>query len=524
MRTTTLKLLAFILLLIPFTAKAQSHKYSLKVDKDSVISTYDKAMLLGINAGVFYEESWLMNLTFQDYLQQLKPGIIRIPGGTWSNELYWNGNRVRISEESYVPKEVWDSTIQSGGNPIDVAFDTTQYKNGKWEVDYSGYAPGFRIHDLQHHLSDFHGFTDVLFLHKFIRAFGAQTMATVNMGTGTVEMAVEWVKWTKQRAKYARQPFDVKYWEMGNELDGDWELGHFLPDGSKMTGEEYVRRYKQFTTAIKKADPTAKVGGSVASSMWLAFVEDLIKDTAAPVDFISFHTYPSPDTLTDLPEMFNAAAQIGSAVNKIKNWLAMYRPEQQDSIEIAITEWNIKVKEDITTVDIRNALWSAMMLGEMAKAGVDIAIQWDMFSTTPTGGHGLFNPNDPGMHPRSQYWALYLWRRYMGDTMVQTQLEAPAFVRSYATTGNDYTSVMLINGSATEEVTLVLSPSCPKKAIIGTEISFSQQQYHINSETLLPEISSEPVAKGITMKHKTEIFLPPYSIKIIRYPLAGRLK
>ena len=511
-----------LLIIIPLVTRAQDQKYTLKVDNSKVISSYDKYMLLGMNAGVFYEESWLMNLKFQDYVQQINPGIMRIPGGTWSNELYWNGNKVRLSEESYIPKKIWDSTLKAGGNPIEVAFDMSRYKNGTWDVDYSGYAPGFRIHDLEHHLSDYPGFTDVLFLHKFIRSFGAQGMVTVNMGTGTAEMAAEWVKWTKQRENYARQPFDVKYWEMGNELDGDWELGHFLPDGSKMTGAEYVRRYKQFATAIKKADPTVKVGGSVASNMWLAFVEDLIKDPEAPIDFISFHTYPSHDTLTDLPKMFDAAAMIGGAIDKIRNWLAKYRPEQKDNIEIAITEWNIKVKEDITTVDIRNALWSAMMLGEMAKAGVDIALQWDMFSTTPTGGHGLFNPDDPEMRPRSQYWAMWMWSRYMGDRMVQTQLEAPGFVRAYSTRDNEYASVMIINGSEKEAVTVDLQMPDVAGTTRGTEISFSHEQYQINTETLLPDKSEKPAEEPVDIHKKMNITLAPYSIKIIRYPLAGK--
>jgi len=510
-----------LLVILPLVTNAQSLKYTLKIDNNKVISSYNKAMLLGMNAGVFYEESWLMNLTFQDYLQQINPGIMRIPGGTWSNELYWNGNKVRLSEESYIPKKIWDSTMKAGGNPLEVAFDMSRYKDGNWDVDYSGYAPGFRIHDLEHHLSDYPGFTDVLFLHKFIRAFGAQGMVTVNMGTGTVEMAVEWVKWTKQRANYARQPFDVKYWEMGNELDGDWELGHFLPDGSKMTGEEYVRRYKLFATAIKEADPTVKVGGSVASNMWLAFVEDLIRDKDAPIDFISFHTYPSHDTMTNLPEMFDAAAQISGSIDKINNWLTQYRPEQKDSIEIAITEWNIKVKEDITTVDIRNALWSAMMLGEIAKAGVDIAIEWDMFSTTSTGGHGLFNPNDPEMHPRSQYWALYLWSHYMGNRIVGTQLDAPGFLRAYTTTDDKYTSVLIINGSENESVTVELYLPEVKGTVKAQEISFSKEQYVLNTETLIPEKSTKPAEGEIFVKKKTDVTLAPYSMKVIRYPLVA---
>ena len=508
-----------IALLLPLLSISQQEKYTVEVYPDTVISGFNKPMLLGTNVGVFYEESWFLDFKMLKALHRLNPGIIRMPGGSWSNELYWNGNKVRLSEESYIEKEVWDKTVEKGGNPIIVAFDTTRYHNGKWDVDYTGYAPGFRISDTDHHLSDFHGFTDVLFLHKFIRSFGAETMVSVNMGTGTPEMAAEWVKWTKQRENYARKPFDVKYWEMGNELDGDWELGHFLPDGSAMNAMEYVKRYKLFAEAMKKADPSIKVGGSVASSMELTFVEELIKDTAAPVDFISFHAYPSNNDDLDLTKMINEAVKVNEAVSRIKEWLEEYRPDEKENIEIAVTEWNIKVKEDITTVDIRNALWSAVMIGEMAKAGVDIAIQWDLFSTTATGGHGLFNPNYTEMKPRSQYWALYLWSRFMGNTIVETNLTTPDFVKTYATIENDSVAVMFVNSSETREANInFLNPGTGNVSQFK-EIVFSSQQYQIDTITLLPLISRKPGERIINTAKSVSIKLQPYSIKIVRFPL-----
>jgi alpha-L-arabinofuranosidase len=440
-----------------------------------------------------------------------------MPGGSWSNELYWNGNKVRLSEENYIEKQVWDSTIKAGGNPVVVGFDTARFRNGSWDVDYSGYAPGFRIGDTAHHLSDFHGFTDVLFLHKYIQSYGAETMVTVNMGTGSPQMAAEWVKWTRERKNYARRPFDVRYWELGNELDGDWELGHFLPDGSKMNSKEYIRRYKLFTKAMKAAGPDIKVGGSVASSMELVFIEDLIKDTACMIDFISFHAYPSNNDDTDFVSMVQRAEQVNDAVARIKSWIHTYRPGQANKIEIAVTEWNIKVREDITTVDIRNALWSAVMIGEMAKAGVDIAIQWDMFSTTPTGGHGLFNPDDPAMQPRSQYWAMYLWSRYMGHNLLKTDLEAPDGVRTYVSMENGTTAIMLINGSSGEAAEIKLNMELLRKKQWGMKISFSKEQYRLNKETLIPELSTKPLETKIKLKKGQSLKLPPQSITIIRF-------
>ncbi len=502
---------------MPLLVNAQE-KNTITVNTDKVIQSYDLPMLLGTNAGVFYKESYLMNPKLINNLLDLTPGIIRIPGGTWSNEIYWNGNGVRKQRESYIEKEVYDSITKAGGNPMQVAFDTTKYDGQKWDIDYSGYAPGFRTHGNEQTLSDYHGFTDVLFLHKWIQSLGTETMVTVNMGTGQVKTAVEWLKWTKQRKNYALEPFDVKYWEMGNELDGHWEQGYILPDGSKMNGKEYTRRYKLFATAMKKEDPTIKVGGSTASSMQLKFIEDIIKDTECPIDFISFHAYPSRDTDTDFAVMADHAAEINDAVAKVKGWIAKYRPNQVGKIEIALTEWNIKVKEDITTVDLTNTLWSATMMGEIAKSGVDIALQWDMFSTTETGGHGLFNPTDKNMTPRSQYWGLYMWSHYMGNNLVESNIAGSKYIRSYTTVDKDgYVSVMMINGSKDKSEVVELKLPNVKGRINAQEISYSKDQFELNKETLLPSKSEKPAEKQVKLKKKNKITLDPYSIKIIRY-------
>jgi hypothetical protein len=170
----------------------------------------DISRLLGTNIALWYEPENLANEEFTALMKDWSPGLIRLPGGSWSNEYYWNGNGVRSG---------WD------------AFDHSKFKDGRWEVDYSGYAPGFRIHGTEQHLSDYHGVIDVKREHEIAESLGADQLVTVNVGTGTERMAVEWLKWAKQEG------FSVPYWEIGNELNGQWEVGHFLPDGTGMTGK-----------------------------------------------------------------------------------------------------------------------------------------------------------------------------------------------------------------------------------------------------------------------------------------------
>ena len=77
------------------------------------------------------------------------------------------------------------------------------------------------------------------------RAMGVENSIAVNAGTGTVKEAAEWIEyvnsptgsyWADLRAKYGHpEPFDVKYWHIGNEVDGEpWQA-------VSSTSYEYIR-------------------------------------------------------------------------------------------------------------------------------------------------------------------------------------------------------------------------------------------------------------------------------------------
>ncbi|WP_243663217.1 hypothetical protein [Rhodothermus marinus] len=80
---------------------------------------------------------------------------------------------------------------------------------------------------------------------KFIRKVGAEPYFTVNMGTGTIEEAQWWVEYTnvKEGPYYAElrkqhgfpEPYGIKFWSLGNEMDGFWQLGH-------LNAEDYAKK------------------------------------------------------------------------------------------------------------------------------------------------------------------------------------------------------------------------------------------------------------------------------------------
>ncbi len=80
---------------------------------------------------------------------------------------------------------------------------------------------------------------------KFVKKVGTEPYFAVNMGTGTIEEAQQWVEYcnVKEGPYYAElrkkygivEPYNVKYWSLGNEMDGPWQMGH-------LNAEDYCKK------------------------------------------------------------------------------------------------------------------------------------------------------------------------------------------------------------------------------------------------------------------------------------------
>ncbi len=490
---------------------------TLKIDTDRTVHETNRRNLISSNIALWNQTWELGNSDLQQYVKELKPAFIRLPGGSWANHYYWNGNGVRTGESD-----------------IDMS---KHREDGTWEVDYSGFAPGFNVEgDDRHPISDgFHGAWDVKQLTEMATNWGAQVVVTVNLGSGTPEMAAEWVRWANKKNHYK-----IQYWELGNELEGGWELGHILPDGTPMTGEIYAKRFLEFARAMKAVDPTIKTGGPASSNWRGAFIEELLRDAGDEVDFVSFHTYPVENRLRKEEDFFDRIFDLGKATATFRGWIKKYQPERKDQIELAITEWNSKVVEDRITADLMNGLWASIWVGEMFRDGIDFANQWDVATVTATGGHGLFyfeqfdfdQPGvpqeemdrmfeafDPPCVPKGQYWALYLWSRYMGDRMIESKLDRANQLYAATTRSDDALQIMFVNYSRTEVQTVQIESLQPLEKE-GVAVQLSYHEYFWNPVNHLPQWSRRPEPVKVSLADG-KVVVPPFSVLVLQIPFAG---
>lgn len=119
-----------------------------------------------------------------------------------------------------------------------------------------------------------------------------------NLGTGTSEMAVAYVeycnvdkgtKWSDLRRSHGyEQPHNVRYWCLGNEMDGPWQMG-------RMPAREYGRKARDIAQQIRVIDGGLQLIACGSSNTimptYLTWDREVLEECYDQVDGISLHNY-----------------------------------------------------------------------------------------------------------------------------------------------------------------------------------------------------------------------------------------
>jgi alpha-N-arabinofuranosidase len=144
---------------------------------------------------------------------------------------------------------------------------------------------------------------------KFCNLIGAENFVCINAGTGTLDDARHWVEYCNYpkgtyysdlRRKYGNEePFKVKYWALGNEIDGPWQMG-------QKNAEDYVEFALEAAKLMQLTDRDIKLVASGASNYrpddfnrWIYWNDYVLDHMAGSIDYISVHRYATEALKTD---------------------------------------------------------------------------------------------------------------------------------------------------------------------------------------------------------------------------------
>jgi hypothetical protein len=327
----------------------------------------------------------------------------------------------------------------------------------------------------------------------------AEPIFTVNYGLARVgsleraaDLAARWV-----REVNVERGLGVKFWEIGNEVFGDWETGHLVPGEPELTGDAYGRDFVEIAKAMKAVDPTIWVGAPAAETGgaygdWNRRMFPVIQEAA---DYLIVHIYfvwpftgpggayvePSAESLlANVPEVGHLKERVAAMERSYTN--------RRDPWPVAFTEFNIMNAPARPAVTLVNGLFTAEVLGEAIQAGYLAVNIWDARNGwDPLGGDfGMFalgDPATPDDTPRASYYAYVIYQRLFRGEMVESTVRG-APIRAYASWDARSHSVglVLVNESR-EPVRVTLAPRAlrrPARAwvlegpeLYGSEVRFN---------------------------------------------------
>jgi len=269
---------------------------------------------------------------------------------------------------------------------------------------------------------------------EFSRQIGAEPLLQVNIVTGTPEEAAAWVSYCNDPGNLdrirdgAREPFRVRYWEIGNEQYG--KADNRSTWRSSLTAEEYANRYVAFAAAMRKADPTIQLvaAGGVNSARYIAVTNNdwdhiLLQRAGSAMDFLAVHDAYAPVAASASHTSFDDVYRALFAFPQL-----VYQNLAMVADQIAVTEWGplFQAIPSDPWVDHPKTLGS----------GLYVALAMQVFLRAPEVGmanffklteHSFLGSIGPGGEPKPSYFALQAYTKHFGDLLLDTQETGPRF-------------------------------------------------------------------------------------------------
>lgn len=180
---------------------------------------------------------------------------------------------------------------------------------------------------------------------KMCEKIGCEPYICTNAGTGTAEEMSDWVEYCnlEYEGKYAKwriengyeKPHNVKYWSIGNENYGHWEIG-------AKCAEEWGRLVKESAKMIKHVDPTTELTAAALTDIHWNI--ELLENCGEFLEWISIHEYwdgiHQTNDYADYEQVMAYTHRIGHSIDEVRGLLTAMKLEKK--IKIAFDEWNLR--------------------------------------------------------------------------------------------------------------------------------------------------------------------------------------
>jgi alpha-N-arabinofuranosidase len=447
-------------------------------------------------------------------VKKLGVPIVRYPGGNFVSGFHW--------EDSVGP-------VEQRPKRLDLAWFTTETN----EVGLHEFA-------------------------KWAEKAGSDLMYAINLGTRGPEQARDVVEYAnhKSGSKFSdlrisngkKDPFGIKVWCLGNEMDGPWQMG-------QKTAYEYGRTANEAAKMMKWVDPSIELVacGSSSSEMpgFGSWELEMLNECYENIDYVSLHRYygnPTGDTpgflarTMDMDDFIRTVTSICDAVKGKKHskkqinlsfdeWNVWYHSNEQDKEIWKREKWDraLPLLEDI--YNFEDALLVGSMLLTLLRNAdrVKIACLAQLVNVIAP----IMTRNGGGCWAQTTYYPFLHASRYGRGTALKAIVQSPVYdCRDYegvptidtaATMEDDgHVTVFCVNRDMTEDCLLDLD----LRSFGGMEMEEHIVLHHddvkaVNTEDCPDRVAPVTVQPSGTDNGRVQVRLPALSWNVLRFRPAG---
>ncbi len=303
-------------------------------------------------------------------VKDLKPPIIRWPGGCFASAYRWKQGIGPQYKRVVHPRDIWDQQdVYSFGTDEFVAM---------------------------------------------CRKVGAEPLIVVNIGTPSwvgpgredafLQELLDWIeycngaadtKWGAVRAKNGHpQPYNVTYWEIDNET---WHMG----------SDAYAEAVLRVAKAMRKKDPSIELAACGSASWDLEWNRVIIQRCAHLIDYLSIHHYENPNAYRQGPRRYeDFFHKTNEIIKKSKN----------PALKIYVSEWNAQ------STDWRTGLYCGGLLNAFERCGEFLHIGGPALflrhRSAAAWDNAFINFDHKGWFPAPNYVIMKLWRDHYAESRI----------------------------------------------------------------------------------------------------------
>jgi alpha-N-arabinofuranosidase len=241
----------------------------------------------------------------------------------------------------------------------------------------------------------------------------------------TAEEAAAWVEYcngdvhskygSMRAANGSPEPFHVHYWEIGNEIWGDWVRGH-------SDAETYAKNLNRYVEKMRAVDPSIAIIATGDNN--LKWNETVLKIAGKNVDYLSVHHYYGP------AEMKGDANNLRARpLHYEQFYLRMKKMFQElvpgHKIRLAVNEWNTTLPLPAQH-SIQSAIYAARLMNVFERGG-DV-VQMSAVSDMVNGwSGGIIQASRHAVYVTPTYLVNQLYASHLGTKRLASTLRGPTF-------------------------------------------------------------------------------------------------